>query len=138
MANSIKPYVAVDDSGGSLRDISDHVTRVRWGRTVDMLESHGVADASKEFTAGLKDGDQIQIEGLWDNTAVTGFVAVLSDSVGATRTVELGPNSNTSGQERITAETIVQALERSHGRGELVAYSVTLQVTGTVTEDTFA
>ena len=138
MANSIKPYVAVDDSGGSLRDISDHVTRVRWGRTADMLESHGVADSSKEFTAGLKDGDQIQIEGIWDNASTTGFVAVFSDSIGATRSIELDPNSNTSGQERIKAETVVQELERSHGRGELVAYSVTLQVTGTVTEDTFA
>ena len=137
MANSIKTYVAVDDSGGTLRDITNHVTRVRWGRTAEMLDSHGVADASKESALGLKDGDSIVIEGLWDNTAVTGFVAVLGDSLGNTRTIELGPNSNTSGQERITAETIVEGKEESHGRGELVAYTLTLRVTGTVTEDTF-
>ena len=138
MANSTKVYVAVDNSADAVKDISQHVTRFRWGRTVDMLESHGVGDTSKEFTAGLKDGDQIQIEGLWDNTATTGFVAIFGgDSIGSTRSVEHGPNSNTSGQEKITCEAIIQTVERSHGRGELAGYSVTLQVTGAVTEGTF-
>lgn len=138
MANSSKIYVAVDNSSDAIQDISNHVTRFRWGRTADMLESHGVSDTSKEFTAGLKDGDQIQIEGLWDNASTTGFVAVFGgDSVGDTRSVEYGPNSNTAGQEKISCETLIQSVERSHGRGELVSYSVTLQVTGAVTEGTF-
>ncbi len=137
MANSKNIDVQVDDSGAALRVITDHVTRFSWPRTADVLESHGVADTSKEFTAGLKDGDQISIEGIWDNTATLGFVAVFGDSVGNTRTVQYGPNGTTSGEEKISAEAIVTSLERSHGRGELVAYSVTLQVTGVVTEGTF-
>lgn len=138
MANSFKVYVAVDDSGGTIRDISQFVTQSSWPRTVDMLDSHGVADVSKESTAGLKDGDVIQLEIIWDNTATTGFVAVFGgDSIGDTRSVEYGPNGSTGGEEKISAEAIIQTVDRGHSRGELVTATVSLQVTGTVTEGTF-
>jgi hypothetical protein len=137
MANSSKVYVAVDDSGGTIRDISNMVRRIRWPRSADMLESHGVGDTSKEFTAGLKDGDQVGLELIWDNTATIGFVAVFgSSSVGSTRSLHFAPNGNTSGQERLTNEAIIATIERGHGVGELVGATVTMQISGTVTEDT--
>jgi len=139
MANSTKTFVQVDDAvGGTLRDISSYVHRFRWPRTADMLETTALSDTDKKFAAGLKDGDQVTIEGLWDNTATTGFVAVFgSSAVGEIRSLVFGSNSNTSGQEKISCETIIASIERSHGRGELVAFSITLQVTGAVTEGTF-
>ena len=138
MAKSSKVHVSVDDSGGSPRDISSYVTNIRWPRSADMLESHGVGDTVKSSFAGLKDGDQVIIDLLWTNDTDTGFVAVFGgDSIGDTRSLIYGPNSDTSGQERLTNEAIIASVERAHGRGELVAATVTMQISGTVTEDTF-
>ena len=138
MAKSSKIHVTVDDSGGQPRDISLQVTNIRWPRSVDILESHGVGDISKESVAGLKDGDQVVLEILWNNLSTVGFVAVFgSSSIGDTRSLIFGPNGDTSSEERLTNEAIIASVERGHGRGELVAATVTMQISGTVTEDTF-
>ena len=138
MAKSFKGHVSIDDSGGNPRDISSYVTNVRWPRSADMLESHGVSDASKSFEAGLKDGDQAIIDVIWTNDAVTGFVAVFgSNSIGNTRSLIYGPNGDTSGEERLTNEAKIAIVDRGQGRGELVAATITMQISGTVTEDTF-
>ena len=50
--------------------------------------------------------------------------------------ITLRAELNTSGQERLTNEAIIATIERGHGVGELVGATVTMQISGTVTEDT--
>ena len=45
----------IDDSGGTLRDISDVLTDVSISRTADVAEVSAFSNSSKAFVSGLKD-----------------------------------------------------------------------------------
>jgi hypothetical protein len=45
----------IDDSGGTLRDISDVLTDVSISRTADVAEVSAFTNSSKAYVAGLKD-----------------------------------------------------------------------------------
>ena len=135
MARAIRIGVDIDDSGGTLRDISQFVTRMRWPRSAVVIDVSAVSDTFFNGITGLRDGDDISIETFWDNTATTGTDVVLADSNGSTRSVRMRI-PDTSPSRVISAECIIKTLDRGHGRGEAVALSVTATVVGAVTEAT--
>ena len=125
-------FFQIDNSGGSLQDISAYCDNVDFPLTADTAEVTTFGDSSKEYIAGLKDAT-ISISGSWDATAD----ALLAAIVGVAGTFEYGPAGNTGGNVKFTGEAICPSYNVSAPVGDKVSFSAEFQCTGAVTRTTF-
>lgn len=123
----------VDNSGGSLTDISTYVNSVDFPETVDVAETSTLGDASKSYIVGLKDAT-IGIAGLWDAT----LDGVLAPVVGqaATLSFEYSPAGSGSGAIKYTGECILTNYAQNSPVGDVVSFTADFQVSGNVTRGT--
>lgn len=121
----------IDDSGGTLRDISDVLTDVSISRTADVAEVSAFSNSSKAFVAGLKDAT-LTISGSFDAT-VDGY---LSGILGAEGSFEFYPIGTTGGNPKASGEAIMTSYDRTPDIGGAVTFSAAFQVSGDVTEGT--
>lgn len=122
----------VDNSGGSLTDISTYCDSVDFPMTADTAEVTTFGDASKEYIAGLKDAT-ISVSGSWDATAD----AVLAAIVGLSGSFQYGPAGTTGGNIKYTGEAICTSYTVNAPVGDKVTFSAEFQVTGAVTRGTY-
>jgi hypothetical protein len=118
--------------GGALQDMSQHVDTVN-GFKVSRLtqESHTFGDSWVEHLfAGVRQANDLTIEGFYDDTVTTGPDAVLNGTHTVTRTVEITYGST----KKSTFEAWIVDYERKPTRGELTRYTATLRPSGAVTE----
>jgi len=106
----------LDNSGGSLTDISTYVNSVDFPETV-----------------GLKDAT-LSISGLWDSTLDGILGAVVGQS--ATLSFEYSPEGTGSGAVQYTGECILTSYSQSSPVGDVVGFSADMQVSGDVTRAT--
>ena len=121
----------IDDSGGTLRDISDVLTDVSISRTADVAEVSAFSNSSKAFVAGLKDAT-LTISGSFDAT-VDGY---LSGILGAEGSFEFYPIGTTGGNPKASGEAIMTSYDRTPDIGGAVTFTASFQVSGDVTEGT--
>jgi hypothetical protein len=121
----------IDDSGGTLRDISDVLTDVAISRTADVAEVSAFSNSSKAYVAGLKDAT-ITISGSFDAT-VDGY---LSGILGVEGSFEFYPIGTTGGNPKASGEAICTSYDRTPDVGGAVSFSAAFQVSGDVTEGT--
>jgi hypothetical protein len=121
----------IDDSGGTLRDISNVLTDVAISRTADVAEVSAFSNSSKAFVAGLKDAT-ITISGSFDAT-VDGY---LKGILGAEGSFEFYPIGTTGGNPKASGEAIMTSYDRTPDVGGAVSFSAAFQVSGDVTEGT--
>ena len=123
---------ALDDTGGSSRSLANTLTDVSFPQTIDTAETTAFGSSNKSYIVGLKD-TPISISGLWDAT-IDGY---LSGTEPASRSFIYGPAGSTSGYVKYTGEAIMTNYSVSNPVGDVVTYSVDLQVTGAVTRGTY-
>ena len=121
----------IDDSGGTLRDITDVLTDVAVSRTADVAEVSAFSNSSKAYVAGLKDAT-ITISGSFDAT-VDGY---LKGILGATGSFEFYPIGTTGGNPKASGECIMTSYDRTPDVGGAVTFTAAFQVSGNVTETT--
>jgi len=121
----------IDDSGGTLRDISNVLTDVSISRTADVAEVSAFSNSSKAFVSGLKDAT-LTASGSFDQT-VDGY---LSGILGAEVDFEFYPIGTTSGLPKATGKAILTSYDRTPDIGGAVTFSAAFQVSGDVTEGT--
>ena len=121
----------IDDSGGTLRDISNVLTDVAVSRTADVAEVSAFSNSSKAYVAGLKDAT-ITISGSFDAT-VDGY---LSGIIGSEGSFEFYPIGTTSGNPKSSGEAICTSYDRTPDVGGAVSFTAAFQVSGDVTEGT--
>ena len=123
----------LDNSGGSLTDISTYVNSVDFPETADVAETTTLGDGSKSYIVGLKDAT-ISISGLWDST----LDGILGAVVGQTATLsfEYSPEGTASSKIKYTGECIVTSYSQSSPVGDVVGFSADMQVSGDVTRGT--
>jgi len=121
----------IDDSGGTLRDISDVLTDVAVSRTADVAEVSAFSNSSKAYVAGLKDAT-ITISGSFDAT-VDGY---LSGIIGSEGSFEFYPIGTTGGNPKSSGEAICTSYDRTPDVGGAVSFTASFQVSGDVTEGT--
>ena len=121
----------IDDSGGTLRDISDVLTDVSISRTADVAEVSAFSNSSKAFVSGLKDAT-LTISGSFDAT-VDGY---LSGILGVAGSFEFYPIGTTGGNPKVSGECIMTAYDRTPDVGGAVSFTAAFQVSGDVTETT--
>ena len=121
----------IDDSGGTLRDISNVLTDVSISRTADVAEVSAFSNSSKSFVSGLTDAN-LTISGSYDAT-VDGY---LSGILGAEGSFEFYPIGTTGGNPKVTGEAIMTSYDRTPDIGGAVTFTAAFQVSGDVTEGT--
>ncbi len=121
----------IDDSGGTIRDISDVLTDVSISRTADVAEVSAFSNSSKAFVSGLTDATLI-ISGSFDAT-VDGY---LSGILGAEGSFEFYPIGTTGGNPKASGEAIMTSYDRTPDIGGAVTFTAAFQVSGNVTEGT--
>lgn len=123
----------LDNSSGSLTDISSYVNNVDFPETLDVAETTTLGAGNKTYIVGLKDAT-MSISGLWDST----LDAILGVVVGqaATLSFEYSPEGTSSGKIKYTGEAICTNYSQSSPVGDVVGYSADFQVTGAVTRGT--
>lgn len=122
----------IDNSAGSLTDISAYCDSVDFPLTADTAEVTTFGDASKEYIAGLKDAT-ISISGSWDATAD----AVLAGIIGLAGSFQYGPAGTTLTNIKYTGEAICTSYTVNAPVGDKVTFSAEFQVTGAVTRGTY-
>lgn len=123
----------LDNSGGSLTDISAYVNSVDFPQTVDLAETTTLGDDNKEYIVGLKDAT-ISIAGAWDSTADDILGAVVGQA--SSLSYEYSPEGTASGKVKYTGEAFITSYSTSSPVGDVVGFSADLQVSGAVTRGT--
>ncbi len=134
-------YFAVEDSTGTtLRDISPYLNTIDFPRSNDTHDNTTYGAEGHTFQTGLTNGT-ISIAGFWDKTATVGSTTVLDsllDLDTPTLGFEYGPEGNASGKVKYSGECILQDYNVSSPVADLVTFTATLQISGTVTKGTFS
>lgn len=120
--NNISPYVKSVDFNQS-NDSNDTSTKGAEGHT---------------YRPGLTDGE-ISIEGLWDDATTVGSQTVFSALIGTetTTTFEWGPEGLSGGSIKYSGACMVTSYVESSPVDDMVAFSATLKISGTVTVGTW-
>lgn len=120
----------VDNSGGTLTDISNTLTDVGFPQTVETAETTSFGSSAKTYIVGLTDST-ISVSGNWDATVDAHLAGILGQA--ATVSFEYGPEGSTSTYIKYSGEAILTSYEKSGAIGDVVSYSAEFQVTGAVT-----
>jgi predicted secreted protein len=123
----------LDDTSGTIRDISDTITSVDFPETLDTAETTAFGSSAKSYIVGLTDAT-ISVSGIWDAT-VDGYIAGGAEP--ASRSFVFGPAGSTVSNVKYTGEAIVTSYSISNPVGDVVTYSLDLQVTGAITRGTY-
>lgn len=134
-------YFSLEDSVAStLRNISPYLTGVDFSQENDTHDTTAYGAEGHTFIAGLTNGT-ITLTGFWDKTASVGSATVLDSLVGldsVTLGFEYGPEGNTAGLTKYSGECILQSLDYSTPVADLVTFTATLQISGSVAKGTFS
>ena len=123
----------LDNSGGTLTDISAYCNNVDFPRDVDTPEVTTFGNNDRKYITGLR-GATISISGFWDATLDGEIVGDLG--LGEL-TFEYGPAGGTAGLVKYTGECIMTNYKVSGAVDGAVSFTVDLQITGAVTVTTY-
>ena len=126
-------YFALDNSGGSLIDISAYLDDVSFPQTVETAETTTFGNASKTYIVGLKDST-VSLSGKFDPTLDAHISAIVGQA--ASLTFNHAPQGNVAANVIYSGECYVTSYDVSAPVGDVVTVSIELQVTGDVTRGT--
>jgi hypothetical protein len=130
----------LDNSAGSLIDISDVVNDVTVSRAIETGETTSFGNSSKTYIVGLADAT-ISVSGSFDTTVdahLTGTIGALLDGTLASASFEAGPQGTANPNVKYTGEALITSYEVNPTVGDVVTFTMDLQVTGAVTRGTYA
>jgi len=123
-------YLAVDDSGGTARDISNDIGDYGINISQELIETTGLDKSARERITGMSDGD-ITLNGFF-NAASNKSHDVFKTRTG-TRTFDLRVGGNTSSNPKLTMEMLVANYNITRGSGGELNWTATLNLqSGTV------
>ena len=114
-------YIAVDDSGGTARDISSDVSSLSIGNSQNLLEVTGLDKSAVERIVSLSDGTA-NLSGTC-NFAANKEHAVLAEGRTATRTLDYRIGGNSSSNPRLQMELVIGAYTVDRGAGGELTWS---------------
>ena len=132
-------FIAVDSVAGSPVNLSTYADSFTFPQPIDQHDVSTFGDGSKDFIPGLADGGEISMSGPLD-VALGTFIGALKAGQAAgssSATVQYGPGGSVSGQIKQSAEVYVSAYNVSTSVSGRTEYDISLQVTGSVTNDTW-
>jgi hypothetical protein len=137
MANAVHGRLGdfrIDDSGGTLRDISNHVNNVSLNRDAPEIDTTTFQDTSKTFIADF-DGASISIEGNANATVMGYLHPIVGQAAG---TFNWGPEGTASGKRKMTGECVCTGVtENAVPAGKQNTFTATFRVDGAITFTTY-
>lgn len=124
----------IDNSGGTLTDISAYCDSVDFPQTVETAETTTFGDSNKDYIVGLKDST-ISFSGKWDSV-LDGILAPILGQA-ASVSFQYGPAGSTVTNVKYTGECFVTSYQVTGAVGDVVTFSAEAQVTGAVTRGTY-
>ena len=132
-------HFSLDGTAGTLVVISDTLNEVTMPREIETAETTAFGQNDKTYITGLGDAT-ISLSGMFDatvDTQVAGDIANLKSGSVASLTFEYGPSGNAVSSPKFTGEALITSYEVGSPVGDVITYSLELQVTGGVTGTTF-
>jgi len=132
-------YFALDGVSASLVNISNTLNEISLPREIETAETTAFGQNDKTYITGLGDAT-ISLSGMFDatvDTLVAGDIANLKSGSVASLTFEYGPAGSVATSPKFTGEALITSYEISSPVGDVITYSLELQVTGGVTGTTF-
>lgn len=125
----------IDGVNGAGTNISGYVDSVSWPQTTDTYDTSTFGSAPKSFIAGQTDGDQISMSGKTDPAILTILYAVKAAQAAGSSTSSLvfGPAGSVATYTKNSAEVWIGTIGNDAGVAGTGTWSVSLQVTGAVT-----
>lgn len=133
-------YFQLEDSGGStLRNLTTYLTDVTFSTEQDEAQTTTKGQTWETYLQGHTRGT-IELTGRWDPTVTTGPDAVLFPLLTDTGTCgfEWGPDGNTAGEVKYSGECFLTAYEITSPLADIVGFTASLRITGTITRGTFS
>ena len=125
--------IAIDDSAGTLRDLSGDAESIGYTVNGETHEITGMGGTTwRSFLAGLRGGEFTA--SFRYNSSANRSAAVLRGSVGSTRSVEVHPLGDSNGLPEVTFEMIITSVEVGADLEGVVMIDITGRVTGAVNE----
>ena len=123
-------YVAVDDSGGTVRDISNDIGDYGVNIAQELVTVTGLDKSAQERITGMSDGD-VTLNGFF-NAASNKSHDVFKTRTG-TRTVDIRIGGNSSSNPKVTMEMQIASYALTRGSDGSLTWSATLNLAdGTV------
>lgn len=134
---AINTYFAFGSNGSTTTEVdrSSYFKGINFPRETEAVETTTFGDANRDFLPGLK-GKTFSHEGNWDSTIDTHLDGIEDNS--DVVNFEYAPDGNSSGNIQYAGTMFVTSYETSTSVGEVKTFSVTFQITGTVTRSTIA
>jgi hypothetical protein len=121
---------SIQDSAGTLRDISDVLREVSMPRQIDTPETTAFLSAYKTFVIGIP-GATFNVSGMFDLT-VDGYLNGIY-ALETARNFEYGPEGNTATRRKFTGACYLTNYQISGSVSDMVSFSADFQITGAVT-----
>lgn len=130
----------LDNSAGTLTDLSSYINNVSFPRSVDTGETTAFGNSAKTYIPGLQDAT-ISVEGMFDSTVdahIVALIAALDSGSLATASYEYKANNaaTSATNPAFQGESIVTSYEVSAAVGDVVTFKLELQCSGAITRAT--
>lgn len=128
----------IDDSGATLRDLSNQLRDITFPRSVDLAETSAFGTFDKTYVVGMR-GSAINASGMFSAGVATEIDPVLSGVLGqeASISFEYGPEGSTAGRVKYLGECFLVNYEISSPYNDMVSVSCDFTITGAVTRTTW-
>lgn len=123
--------VKLDNSAGSLTNITAYVTECNFARVADTAETSTMGDSAKEYIPGMTDAT-FNLGGIFDATVDV----ILDAAVGVQRTFEYNPLGTGTGAPKYTVEAICTSYDPPSTISDAVKWQASFQCTGAITRTT--
>lgn len=132
-------FLIEDAAGTTLRNLSPYLNSIETSWSNDIHDDTTFGQDGHTKRGGLTDGS-ITIGGMWDKTADVGTYTVLKSLIGNSDPVnwEYGPEGNASGKVKESGLGVLESYAESSPVADLITFTATIQVSGTVTFGTFS
>src|SRR5262245_60531266 len=128
--------IRVDNSGGTLTDISRNVKNVNFSRDAELLDAtmFQAPGGDKEFIVGIKD-NKFNSRGIGDATLATHLNGIAGQE--ATVSFQYGPEGTAASNRKYTGEAVMTSYKESTPAEGLNTFTADFQITGAVTVGTY-
>jgi len=120
-------------------NLSDTLNEISLPREIETAETTTFGTQDKTYITGLSDST-VSLSGMFDATvdgAINTLITNLKSGSIASASFAYGPAGSASTKPRFSGSALITSYEVSSPVGDVVTYSLELQVTGPVTGDTF-
>ena len=118
-------------------DLSAYSDNVAFNRSADSHDVTTFGKSAHVYQGGLLDGTAT-ITGKYDNTAVSGPRAAVQPLLGTNVTMLYQPEGSGTGKPPESVSVLVTAYEQTNPVADMVTFSISLQLSDTVTSSTLS